>query len=194
VAIDFDLDPLQFTGIRGCGRAYFLADRSGAWVKEFSIDRRTEAEDEVVFAWVLKTGAIERAVETELRSGKTQTSWFCEIDSIGRWRQQGILVPAGLLQGYQGMGAGRGLTAPVSLPFPVQYDLDLGEELVLALSVDRRSSVDTDENRRTASNIAEAIVKGILHAAGPAAVTKNRRFLKELLGPLGLSSLATRTS
>lgn len=179
LAVSLETVDFGVSGLAGSARVFLLCDRRGRLVMERT-DTNTDDDDDDEKSELLHVGgAIQSTTTTVLRSGNTQTSWHATIDTAGRWSQQGVLVPSKLIGGYGRMGAVEPRT-PVTLPFPIQYDLNLDGSFVFALSVDRSAAIESDENARVAHAFRESIARAVLKKVGSSEVAKNRSFFRQL--------------
>lgn len=172
VSFDVDLTKDGPAGLDGRIRFFIMVDDSGApteWVAGMGSEvgphnRPRMADGQVAARWYQQIfGGIQKTTMMRRGGGSGGTS---EMLRTGRRRvsQQGFLVSASDL-----LGGRRGTGSPlhVLMPFACSYDINLSEEFILPLNVDRRDFAPEEGARPICAEIERVVIRLMLRVASP---------------------------
>ncbi|MCG3158163.1 MAG: Chaperone protein HtpG [bacterium] len=174
-------------GLDGIIRIFLLTSpSSGKFVSEIKGIEKDEDTHldyiHVIFPDVC--GFIRTEITTTLKSGNTEEVSSMDVNSGGRWSQQGILVDCPIFPQYDYYGR-RKKPITIPFPFPIEYDIDLSGEFVLPLSADRNNVLPSDDTNQVCKKIALIIIELMFQELGTKRVRANRKFFEKIFKKRG---------
>lgn len=187
--VDIEFDKSS-RGVRGRARIVLLGSKKSGFQKKVILPASPDEYDEYFTdhhsdedlrdTLTHEDGYIDHTnVDFSAKSGRHE-SYSIFASAMGRWSQQGFVVDCGLFRARDLWSRTSGNDAQVAFPFPIYYDLDVEEEFVLPLSIDRNSILPTPDAAVVARNFVLLVSRAMFKVLGVKVVKKNEAFFREI--------------